>query len=253
VLNNNGRVPGWRVFPHGFYEDHVRTGDATSRQAALLLANGLWAYDNCALWQEHGIPAVDHYYYTREIAYALNAHQIAERLGQPHRAWGDRLASGLLEHIDQWFITKDAPDIKFFMVGINLEALIGWYQLHPDPRIPTAIKTALDGMWLYWNASGQYFPYCVIRGTTPLGSPQGDCGDDFGSGNRALNNLISRAYGWYYKHSGDTVYRDRGDQVFSGAARYLQETGGGWSGKEFSQLYRSSFGYVADRTEAEQP
>jgi hypothetical protein len=253
VLASSNTMGGWRVFPHGLYEDFQRTGDATSRQAALLLAQSPWAKDNNALWLEHGIPAVDHSTYTRAIAYALNAHMIAERLGEPHRAWGDRLMEGLLEHIDRWFITKDAPSLKFFMVGLNLEALISWYDLHPDARIPPAVKIALDGLWTYWNATGKYFPYCrVVRVNSPLGPPEADCNDDFGSVNRVLNNLIGHAYAWHYRLTGDVTSRDRGDQVFAGAAAYAKESGGGGSGKEFSQLYRSSFRYVRDRLAAEE-
>jgi hypothetical protein len=218
VIANNGRVDGWRVFPHGLYMDYVGTGDTTSRSAALMLANGLRSADNAALWTENGIPAVDHFTYTRELSSALNSQTVAEELGQTHRAWGDRLADGLLKHQDQWFTTKNSADIKFFMVGLNMEALIGWYELHPDPRIPPAIQAPLDGIWTHWNAPGKYFPYCYTRPGGALGSPASDCGDDYGSGNRVVNNLIGHAYGWYYQYSGNTLYRDRGDQVFSGAA-----------------------------------
>jgi hypothetical protein len=58
-----------------------------------------------------------------------------------------------------------------------------------------------------------------------------------------LNMLIAPAYAWYYKYSGNTTYRDEGDQAFAGgvAGAYL---GGA---KQFDQNYSYAFDYVSRR------
>jgi hypothetical protein len=57
-----------------------------------------------------------------------------------------------------------------------------------------------------------------------------------------LNGLIAPIYGWVFKQTGLTIYRDRGDQIFNGTlASWLD------GGKQFSQTYRWSANYVAWR------
>ena len=62
-----------------------------------------------------------------------------------------------------------------------------------------------------------------------------------------LNLLIAPAFSWLYARTGDTSWRDRGDEVFAGGVRgaYLG------SGKHFDQNYMWSFEYLRYRSEAE--
>ena len=55
-----------------------------------------------------------------------------------------------------------------------------------------------------------------------------------------LNLLIAPAFAWMYQQTGDTTYRDRGDQIFAGGVKGAIST----DGKQFNQNYMWSFDYV---------
>src|SRR5207302_11359528 len=122
--------------------------------------------------------------------------------------------------------------------GLTAEALIGYYQKTNDPRIFLAIKTAMDWLWANaWVPSNQAFWYqnWVPDPSQPL--PATTVAPD-------LNLLIAPAYAWLYQMTGDTTYRDEGDQIFAGgvAGAYLAGS------KQFNQNYKWSFDYVKWRT-----
>src|SRR5690606_536491 len=145
VLENEGRIPAYRVFAEGLYQDFLRTGDEDSKRAVLLLASNS-AY---ARWGG-GVAPIR----SRETAYILDAYRFAKHLGAPHPNEVRALALAL-GHIDQWFNLRaryagGSYYVQPFMVGLTMEALIHYYEENPDPRIPPAVKMALDGMWEYW-------------------------------------------------------------------------------------------------------
>jgi hypothetical protein len=114
-----------------------------------------------------------------------------------------------------------------FMVGLLCEALIQYYEVTKDPRVPPAIKTALDGLWEWaWIQNDKAFFYQSSEKTNQ-GAPD-------------LNLLIAPAYAWLYRMTGDPTYQRRADLVFEGGVE------GAWldGGKHFSQNYRWSFDYV---------
>ena len=226
VLDNNGKIPGWRVFPHGLYMDYQRTGDEKSKQAALLLAK------NSAYARTGGSPGEDR---SRETAYCINAYLVAEALGEPRNPNLEKAVEWALGHIDQWFVQNVSRNWAPFMFGLTCEALISYYeQVKPDPRIPRAIQLGLDECWKRaWVEKDQAFFY---RADNPAkGAPD-------------LNLLIAPAFAWVYLKTGDTMYRGRGDQVFAGGVK------GAWldGGKQFSQSYRWSFDYLKWRREADE-
>jgi len=144
-----------------------------------------------------------------------------------------------LGHIDQWFISKTAAYTRPFMVGITAQALIQAYNVTQDSRIPTAVKTALDGIYpSMWLTSCQCFKYTNIVTTTGGMDPAPD-----------LNLLIAPAYAWMYYMTGDTKYRDIGDQIFAGGVNNAQN----WLylGKQFDQNYWWSPAYVTWRKAAQ--
>lgn len=221
VLSTEGRLQGYKVFPEGLYQDYLRTGDENSRNAVLLLAkNSAYAGSGGAVGPE----------LSRETAYLLEAYRFAKLLGEPHPNEEQTLAFAL-GHLDQWFnlrsrYTGGAYYLQPFMAGLTMEALIGYYEEFPDPRIPPAIRMALDGMWEYWVDRDQAFDYIT--------------NDDEVKGAPDLNLLIAPAYAWMYLQTGDPIYRERGERIFTGGVR------GAWlgQGKQFSQNYRWSFDYV---------
>lgn len=220
VLPNKGSVPGYWNFTHGLAMDYLRTRDPASREAVILLSeNAAFAREGTPLaWTVSADSS-------REVAYAIMSYLNAERVGAPRRARLVQLIDQALGHIQEWFVEKSATRIAPFMVGLTAEALIDYFEATRDPRIPPAIKLALDGSWTdAWVASASAFWYDNRdRSLAP-----------------DLNLLIAPAYAWLYRQTGDRLYRDRGDQVFAGGVKgaYLGH------GKQFNQNYRWSFDYV---------
>ena len=125
---------------------------------------------------------------------------------------------------------------KPFMVGLLNDAFIKYYtHFSPDPRIPGAIQRSIDYMWVNdWRAGPRAFVY--------LGGP---CpGHDEGQApSPDLNNLVVNGFGWTYQQTGNTLYRDRAEQIFAGGVA------GAWlnGSKQFNENYTTSFRYLAYR------
>jgi hypothetical protein len=225
VLRHKGQVPGYWNFTHGLTIDYLRTGDVTSKQAVMLLAwNAAFARDGTPLdWTKNAK-------LSREVAYTIMAYLNAEKVGASRRDRLQPLVNQALGHLDQWFVSKTASYVQPFMVGLTMEALIMYYEAIQDPRIPPAIKAAMDSLWTNaWQGTDAGFWYES---------------SDKRSGAPDLNLLIAPAYAWLYRSTGEPAYRDRGDQVFAGGVQraYLGQ------GKQFNQNYRWSFDYVKWRT-----
>ncbi|GIW87710.1 MAG: hypothetical protein KatS3mg108_2034 [Isosphaeraceae bacterium] len=223
VLPNNGAVPGYWNFGKGLAEHFRRTGDVRSRDALFALA------DNAAYSRESTAPDVlTPVERSREVAYALMTRLEAEALGKPHSARTDLLYEKALGHVDQW-VNNPTIYLQPFMVGLTCEALIAYHAATGDARALPAVQRALDMIWdRAWREAGGGFYY---ESTAPdRAAPD-------------LNMLIAPAFGWVYRQTRQTLYRDRGDQVFAGGVR------GAWldGAKQFNQNYRWSFAYVAWR------
>ncbi|MER3422928.1 MAG: hypothetical protein C4293_06535 [Nitrospiraceae bacterium] len=232
VLPINGRVAGWQNFTTGLLMDYQRTGDTKSRDAIVQMAQN-------ASFAEDGTP-LDFTASTgssREVAYVIMAYLNAEAVGQPRRPRLADMINQALGHMDQWFISKTAPYVRPFMVGITMQALIQAYEATQDSRIPSAIAAALDDLWARtWLPDHQAFMY------TDRHAPDGSGGTDPAPD---LNLIIAPAYAWMYYQTGNTIYRDRGDQVFAGGVTNAQN----WLylGKQFDQSYWWSFSYITWR------
>jgi len=215
-------APGWRVFPHGLYKDYLRTNELTSKDAAIALATKS-AYAGVGGKVSYGVS-----HYQREDAYLIHAYRIAGLLGSPNPKLYARSVDFVLGIIDQVFVSKtDTVYMQPFMVGLMMEALIQYYDETKDPRVPPAIKAAVDGLWTEaWMPASNAFYYEKSE------NPKKAASD--------LNLLIAPAYAWLYKLTGDPVYQKRGDLIFQGGVA------GAWldGGKQFSQNYRWGFDYV---------
>ena len=225
VFALNGKVPGWRIFPHGLHMHFKRTGDEKSKEAAILLSK------NSPYASVGGGPREE---YSRETAYCINAYLVAEALGEPRHPKLEQAVEYALGHIDQWFVQNVSRNWAPFMFGLTCEALISYHdKVRKDPRILSAIKMGLDECWKRaWNEEKQAFFYRADHPT--------DAAPD-------LNLLVAPTFAWMYLQTGDTKYRDQGDKVFAGGVRGALLEGG----KQFSQNYRWSFEYVKWRSEAE--
>ncbi|SIO61506.1 PKD repeat-containing protein [Singulisphaera sp. GP187] len=231
VLPANGSVPGYWNFTNGLATNYRLTGSAASRNAVMQLATSMYGND--------GVPAssTSSWEMSREVAYSLMANLDAESIGGPHRARTDLLANQALSHLDQFTVSQTASWVKPFMVALTCEALIQYQAVTGDTRVLPAVRTALNWIWAKtWLPSSRAFSYA-----------NGPTNDDTNGLEAApdLNLLIAPAFGWVYHQTGDTTFRDRGDQIFAGGVdqAYLQ------GAKQFDQNYRWSFSYVQWRTQ----
>jgi len=223
VLPNHGDVPGYWNFTQGLRMDYERTGDVISRVALLLLSEhaAFAERDTPIEWTESAESS-------REVAYAIMSHVNAEAVGAAPIPKKTQLIDQAMRHIDQWFVSKSASYMPF-MVGLTAQALIHAYEQTPDPRIQTAVATAVEGLWREaWLPAASAFYYA---GTSPtIAAPD-------------LNMLIAPAYAWMYRQTGDLTYRDRGDAIFAGGVHnaFLGPM------KHFNQNYMWSFDYMTYR------
>src|SRR5205814_683522 len=245
-----GCVPGYWNFTHGERMDFERTADGNSKSAVLSQAlNAAYSTD-----ADYNASETQSAWLSREEAYGLMAHLNAERLGAAPRASTPQIAEKNFAYMDQWFGSKSfrCPSIcdpaaakgqyyiQPFMVGLTAEALIMWFDKTGDARVLPALRQAMDWLWANaWVAGDQSFWYenWVPTPATPFPAQPGA---------PDLNLLIAPAFAWIYKQTGDTTYRDRGDQVFAGGVLNAYLAGG----KQFDQNYKWSFEYVRLRTAA---
>lgn len=235
VLSNQGKVPGWRVFPKGLYEDYRRTGDPQSKAALLALST------NSAFASAGGTVSPSG---ARETAYLVGVDMYASMLTGERHPRLDRAVSLALGHLLQWF-PSPAPvgnqealattPMQPFMVGLLCEALIKYHEQTPDPRIPFVLTLALDQLWNQaWVEKDESF-YYISSEPSAGGAPD-------------LNLLIAPAYAWLYSITDSSVVRERADRIFNAGVEraYLE------GGKQFSQNYRWSTDFVYWRNAAEQ-
>jgi hypothetical protein len=247
IIPNTGKVAGYWNFTTGLTMDYLMNGDVNSKTAELMLAhNAAYTLDATPLeWTATPFAS-------REVAYVIRSYLNAEKLGEARRPRLMDLVKQVFGQIDQWFISKsyrcDARCVPFgipegvyyvqpFMVGLSMEALIMYYEATKDPQVLPAVKTSLDWLWANaWVPADGAFWYDNYVTDPKLPFPAK-------AGSPDLNLLIAPAYAWYYQMTGDTTYRDRGDQVFAGGVNGAFIA----SAKQFNQNYSYGFQYVSRR------
>jgi len=239
LLPQNGKIPGYWAFTKGLLLDWQRTKDQVDQRAV----DGI--VQNAAFHGETPLDWTASIDSSREVAYAIMNYLNAEAMGEPRRQRLADMVNQALGHIDQWFVLKTAPYMRPFMVAITCKALIQYYDVTQDPRVLPAVKKAIDGTWAQaWLAQLQTFQYTNVD-TRSISSSS--MGYNTGGTDPApdLNLLIAPVYAWWYMQSGDTVYRDKADQIFAGGV-----TKGGpalYYAKQFNQNYWWSFDYLTFR------
>jgi hypothetical protein len=162
----------------------------------------------------------------------------AERVGQPRNPKLQQAAGYLINDFQRIFVLGGYTLHQPFFDGLAAEALIDYYELTQDPRVPPAIEMMLDGDWA--NAYNQT-THKLAYNPDPLGPT---CSVGCMEYDPDLTNLLVPAYAWYWSYSKNDVYRQRSDIMFGHAL----DTDISYSGKIFSQNYRWSFDYVKWRT-----
>jgi hypothetical protein len=250
LVSNGGNIPAYRVFPHGLAEGMSRTPVGSwDGRAEVALRDYL---TKTAYVLYGATPSV---YRDREMAYALDTDVVVRSKLQKtlpyYQDHADAVIGLLLKYSEP--VAADRADYQPFILGLLFEAAISHWELTQDPRVPYVVKRALDDVWKYYDTHANVLayntgtpggPYCMDQSSTAWFNSDsgGGCGTaaDY---HKKLMNLISPAFAWYWKISGDDTYRVRGDSLFSHALDVDI-----FSGKEFSQNYRWSFKYVQWRS-----
>ena len=219
VLGSNGAVPGYWNFTQGLAQDYLRTGDAASRRALLLLAqNAAFARDSTQEWE-----TVDDLL-RRETAYSILAYLMAEDVGEPRRSRLSLLINHALGHLDQWFVLRNADYVRPFMFSLTAYALLQAYERTGDSRILPALKRGADWIWTNtWIPAAEAFMY-TDRWTSSGGQ----------EATPDLNLLIAPVYAGLYYHTGEVRFLERADAIFAGGVKQAYLTGA----KQFNQNYR---------------
>ncbi len=227
LVPSGGVIPGYWHFSHGLAEDYLRTGDEASR-SALVLASKKAAYARNSTPSESTVDVLR----SREVAYTIMSYLNAELVGESRRNRLTVLIVHALGHIDQWFISKTAPYVKPFMVGLTSHALISYAEQVGDQDVVPALEAAMDWLWNnVWIPEEESFLYIdrfVIDQDPPNAAPD-------------LNLLIAPAYAWLYHKTGKQRFLTRGDAIFSGGVRRAFISN---QAKQFNQNYRWSFEYL---------
>lgn len=236
VLPNNGFVQGYWNFTTGLTMDYLRTGDGTSKNAAILLSkNAAFARDGTPLGDTRSADL------SREVAYAILSYINAQALGEPKRQRRIDLVNQAYDHMDQWFVRfawpgpwqqspQETARLAPFMVSLTAHSLIRDWEETKDPRLIPALRRAADWMWANaWVPSAESMWYESLD--TTARAPD-------------LNLLIAPIYAFLYRQTGETKYRDQGDPLFAGGTRRAFLA----NGKQFDQNYWWSFDYVKWRS-----
>jgi hypothetical protein len=243
VIAANGGAPGWRVFPHGLAMAAVLYPAETKFKQAvdLLRNNGLYTLLGGRIDDD----------ILRETAYAVDVYTVTESiLGEARHPDLQRsaefLMGMLLSYTDG---TSRYSQDQTFYCGLAMEALINYWELTKDTRVPFVVKRMLDFIWAHYDL----VHHAIVYDPDPVGphcansslwftDGGGDCAAHPVAGD-ILHNLVDPAFAWYWQITGNDTYRIRGDELFQHGL-----DNGPYSGKEFSQAYRWSFDYVKVRT-----
>jgi hypothetical protein len=144
-------------------------------------------------------------------------------------------------------------------------AIINDWQVSHDARAPWAIKRLADRMWADYDQTNHRYmniegpdpsPWCASN--TSYWFANGDfvanCGNVYSIGTppigwQALGMHLVHVFWWYYAYTGDTTYRDHGDEIFNHIFDNMDLASGyPPSGKTDSEIYYTSFNGVGWRT-----
>jgi hypothetical protein len=236
VLENQGNIPGWRVFTDGLYSDFLRNQEAESRQAIIMLATkSSFSHLNGG----------ESYEVSVETANLLSALITAEKVGEPLRQNVNSAADYALGHLQQW-IDGTADYVHPYRMGITMRALITYYERTEDARVVPAIQQASNWLWQnMYDPTTKSFPFVVCRN----GFDDALCDDDDLPA-PDLNMLIAPAYAWlWHKDVDDAQNLNRADLLFTGGleGHFLG------SGKHFSQSYVYAFDFMNWRLGVKDP
>jgi hypothetical protein len=268
VYRNNyalvGTIQTLMTLSTGYYGDYLTAAEP----ADIALINEFNSTDYYS--PVHG-GMVDVGYLQRETAYMLRNLTHGLALGQTAGGILSMSAVNVREytkehvlgHLDEICLTQSAQYWENFMIGLEADGLIQYYNLvSQDPRIPVALKCVADYLWTnQWQALNTgdfpYDKYQWLANASNANVTGGNC-------NVVLDQYFAFLYAWLFTITGSSTYQTEGDTIFSYGVQMGQagsgSCGGGigpnfaWpsgfnSGKQFAQQYHLGYNYVIWRTQ----
>ena len=235
------------TFPQGLVSDYFMFGDEEAKRVAGVVVDNFympfassWFYkapNTRGFWTEREaafalIGMIAYYEATRGSNYlntiTTRINSLRQmQLDNGRRAW----VHNLYDHDPSEGCSVTEWGSSPFMSGLLLEAVIKYHKLTGAANARESILMAVDDLRARALATGAYagasFRYL-------------DC-SIYRDGNPDIDNLISHAYGYAYKLTGDTTYRQLGTNIFNTSVA----NGYAGSHKHFNQQFRSSGHFVA--------
>lgn len=140
------------------------------------------------------------------------------------------------------------PQQGYQLAGLASHGIIADWQISGDTRVMYAVKRINDYIWANYDMTTHAFmnlegptlsPWCSETVVPAANNPNdGNCGTH-PLNYQNLQMMIVQSFWWYYAMTGDTTYRDEGDELaahaFDGAGVTC------CSGKQQSEAYFNSF------------
>jgi hypothetical protein len=241
------------TFPQALTQDYFMFGDEEAKRVSGIVVDNFYM-DSEWNWWWYKAPNTRGFWTEREPAFALQgilAHYEAtndarylnfarEKVVSLHRmqvengrrAW----VHNLYDHDPSEGCATSSYGSSPWMSGLLLEAIIKFHKLTGDATARESILMAVDDLRArYLATSGSYAGKSFVY----LG-----CMSEYSEAAPDLDNLISHAYGYAWKLTGNTAYRQLGTDLFNTAVA----GGVTASHKHFDQQFRSSglfVGYIA--------
>jgi hypothetical protein len=208
VLANNGGIAGYKAFSAGI-KSSCASCDMRNR-VAITLMSSRQAMAGTAGWPWD--------WTIRETAYLLETYVNYEGVTGTRHSKLLRAAENLLAMFDELFRDGTWTYQHIYWDGLAMRALIQYFDLTGDQRVPRYIKIGLDWIWANaWNDTTKKMVYNPANWGPRCAY---GCADTDGWAWTELIGLIIPASGWYYWYSGDDLYRQRGDEWFQALPRW---------------------------------
>lgn len=220
---NNGQPAVWAVYPRGLRMTYERTQDGSWIDAIKGMTAGGWVAVG-------GNPDPSS---MRETAFACDTWRELWFTEAADSRMLDRSVNFLLGQFNLLYVQQYGKgegmvnEPMFF--GAAAQALTDYFDMvDEDERIPESLIAATQYIWQRAvNGETGYTLYDIFDPNSPQYT--------------GLNTMMTNAWGFLYKLTGDQMYREQGDILFS---HVFDDGNFEWSPKQFSQIYHRSIDYV---------
>jgi hypothetical protein len=215
----------WTYFPRGLYLAYEWTKDPAYKTALIAIADNGNAFRG-----------VNNEFAMREHAYAferrLYRQYVTGETDHNLQYYAD-VAIGMLQ--SHTYGDDSRTFLQPFMAGLLSRPLVEYYSLYRDERIPVVLKSLADKFWADWYNKETHK---MLYNTEPYGARcTVSCQEPVASN---LNNLVAPIFAFVWRLTGDDLYRQRGDILFSNVFK----DGTPWDPKQWNQAYYWAWEFV---------